>query len=65
MNFDLFTLILIFAVIIIFFKTEREFDIKKMDTVSDLFPFAYSLEEGIIAMKNGSFSQTFILVGQD
>ena len=65
MSFDMLVLVLIFTIIIILFKTEREFDIKKMDTVSDLLPFAYVLEEGIIAMKNGSFSQTFVLVGQD
>ena len=65
MSFDMFVFLSIFAVIVILFRTEREFDIKKMDTVSDLFPFAYVLEEGIIIMKNGSFSQTFILVGQD
>ena len=45
MSFDMLVLVLIFTIIIILFKTEREFDIKKMDTVSDLLPFAYVLKK--------------------
>ena len=51
--------------LLIFLKTEREYDYKNKSHVSDYLPWALLVGDGIILNKNGSLQKTFKIVGKD
>lgn len=62
---NLIILLVLLVMVVMFFLSEREYDYKNKDRVTDLLPWGYSTKDGIIINKNGSLMITFKFKGKD
>lgn len=63
--FNYFIIAVVLVMLLMYLKTEREYDYKDKTHVSDYLPWALLVGDGIILNKNGSFQKTFKVIGKD